>query len=92
MPHYEAPTLAQLQAQCDAWNAKHAEGTMVSYEEVVGDGETFRGRTQSEAQVLSGHSAVVWLKGKSGCVCLEHCTAVKPTAEDLAREAAAVPA
>jgi len=67
---------ALIQSECDAWNAKHPEGTTVSFEEVIGDGETFRGTTKSEAQVLSGHTAVIWLNGKSGCVCLEHCTAV----------------
>lgn len=76
MPAPKRPTVAQLQKQCDKWNAKHPVGTLVSYEEIVGEGATHRGKTYSEAQVLSGHSAVVWIEGKSGCVCLEHCTAV----------------
>jgi hypothetical protein len=71
----------ELQAICDAWNAKYKEGAMVSYEEIVGEGETFRGRTKSEAQVLSGRTAVIWLEGKSGCVSLDHCT---PVADDEA--------
>ncbi len=27
----------------------------------------------TEAQVLGGHTAVVWLAGVSGCVALSHC-------------------
>lgn len=72
------PTPAALQKQCDAWNKKNPVGTMVSYEEIVGYGETHRGASNSEAQVLSGHSAVIWIDGKSGCVCLEHCKPVAP--------------
>ena len=33
--------------------------------------------TTSEAQVLSGHSAVIWLDGISGCYDLERVTALK---------------
>lgn len=62
--------------QAAAWNAKNPIGTMVSYESVIGMGETHRARTRTEAQVLSGHTAVVWLGGKSDCVCLDHCTVV----------------
>lgn len=80
MPAPKRKTPAQLQAQCDAWNAAHPQGTEISYESIVGEGETHRGRSTSEAQVLSGHSAVIWLEGKSGCVMLSHCTAVAPEA------------
>lgn len=76
MPAPKRPTAAQLQKQCDKWNAKSPIGTTVAFEEIVGRGETFRGKSSSEAQVMGGHSAVIWLDGKSGCVDLEHCTAV----------------
>jgi len=70
-------TLKQLEAECAAWNAEHAIGTVVDYQEVRGRSETtLRTKTRSEAQVLSGHSAVVWLENKSGCVMLSHCTPV----------------
>lgn len=75
MPRPKRPNAAQLQRQCDNWNAKHPVGTLVSYEEIVGEGETHRGASATEAQILGGHSAVIWLEGKSGCVCLEHCKA-----------------
>lgn len=71
-------TPAQLEAQADAWNAQHDIGTEVDYSEIIGGGVTLRAATRSEAQVLSGHSVVVWLEGKSGCVCIEHC---EPVAE-----------
>lgn len=70
-------TEAQLQSQCDAWNEKHAEGVLVSYESVVGEGETHLGKSISPAEVLGGHSAVIWLEGKSGCVALDHCKVVE---------------
>lgn len=76
MPAPKRPSPAALQKQCDAWNAKHPVGTTISYEEIQGRGETHRGASVSEAQVMGGHSAVIWIDGKSGCVDLDHCTAV----------------
>lgn len=76
MPAPKRPTAAQLQKQVDAWNAKNPEGTLVSFEEIRGRGETHRGKSTSEAYVMGGHSAVIHLEGKRGCVSLEHCTAV----------------
>lgn len=67
------PTLGQLEKQCNAWNAAHKVGVTVAYEEILGEGETFRGKSRSEAQVLGSHSAVIWLEGKSSCVSLDHC-------------------
>ena len=63
------------QAIADAWNACHAVGIQVHYANVIGD-PTKIYRTRTEAQVLSGHTPVVWLEGKAGCVCLSHCTPV----------------
>ena len=77
MAQAKSPTPAELQRQCDQWNAAHDVGVTVSYEEIVGDGETHRAPSYSLAQVLSGHSPVIWLEGKRGCVHLDHCTAVE---------------
>lgn len=77
MPAPQRPTAYQLQAQCNAWNRANPSGTLVSYESIKGQGETGRYRTNGEAEVLSGHSAVIWLLGKSGCVALDHCTPVQ---------------
>jgi hypothetical protein len=62
------PSLAKLQATCDAWNAKYPIGTpVICKKDGVGDVETV---TTSSAQVLSGHSAVIWMEGISGCYLL----------------------
>lgn len=63
------------QKEADAFNARFSLGEQVEYAEVVG-GPSKRYKTRSEASVLSGHTAVVWLEGKSGCVCCSHITAV----------------
>ena len=76
MPAPKRPTAAQLQRQVDNWNAKHPVGTVVSFEEIVGRGETHRGATKDEASVFGGHTAVIFLEGKSGFVDLGHCKAV----------------
>jgi hypothetical protein len=39
-------------------------------------GEIRETRTRSEAQVLGGHSAVVWLEGISGCYLLDRVRAL----------------
>lgn len=76
MPAPKRPTAAQLQKQCDNWNAKHPVGKAIVYESIRGEGESHRGESTSEAEVLGGHSAVIWISGKSGCVDLDHCFAL----------------
>ena len=61
----------------EAWNAKVKLGDTVEFREVR-DATPQRFTTRSAAQLLSGHAAVVWLNGKSGCVCIDHCKAVAP--------------
>ncbi|NVZ22665.1 hypothetical protein HX794_23760 [Pseudomonas costantinii] len=70
------PSSARLQKQVDNWNAKHPIGTLISFEEIVGHGETHRGASSDEATVFGGHTAVIFLQGKSGFVDLGHCTAI----------------
>jgi hypothetical protein len=64
------PDPAKLVAE---FNERVKVGDSVEYEEVIGVTEAKRYRTATDAQVLSGHSAVVWLEGKSGCVLVTHC-------------------
>lgn len=66
---------AEAEAKCAAWNAKHSIGTMINFEEVIGRGVTNSGKTKSEATLMCGE-AVIWFENKSGCVSLDHCTAV----------------
>lgn len=68
-------TQAQLQREVDSFNAQFPVGSQVDYYEVVGEGAPQELRTRTPAEVLSGHTAVVWLEGKSGCVCCSHCFA-----------------
>lgn len=67
------PNLKKMQAECDAFNAKCPVGGLVSVE-LDGVDEPFETVTISEAQILSGHSAVVWMKNVSGCYLLERVT------------------
>ena len=66
---------AQLQAACDRFNAAHQVGASVSVK--LDSGEVRETVTTSEAQVLSGHTAVIWLDGIRGCYDLERVTALK---------------
>lgn len=62
------------QAKVDAWNAAHAVGTYVTLHK--DGGEVIATRTLSRAEVLSGHTAVIWLEGVSGCYDLTRVTAL----------------
>ena len=64
---------AKLAAEVAAFNRNVSVGDEVDYFEVIEDGVSKRYKTRSPAEVLSGHTAVVWLEGKSGCVCCSHC-------------------
>ncbi|PLY41681.1 hypothetical protein CSZ94_14320 [Janthinobacterium sp. ROICE36] len=66
---------AQLQAACDKFNAAHQVGAAVSVK--LDGGEVRETVTTSEAQVMGGHSAVIWLDGVRGCYDLERVTALK---------------
>lgn len=78
--------LSKLQATCDAWNAKYPIGTPVMLKEDFCD-EPAPTTTRSTAQVLSGHSAVVWLTGVSGCYHLTHVRAATTPEEQAAASA-----
>jgi hypothetical protein len=66
---------AQLQAACDKFNAAHQVGASVSVK--LDSGEVRETVTNSEAQVMGGHTAVIWLDGIIGCYDLERVTALK---------------
>ena len=57
------------QRAVDNWNAKHAVGTEVTL--TKDNGDVIRTKTRSEAEVLSGHTAVIWLEGVTGCYLLD---------------------
>lgn len=66
--------MKQLQEQCDAWNRNNDVGTNVNVK--MDSGEIRKTKTRSAAQVLSGHSAVIWLEGITGCYLLDRVRAV----------------
>lgn len=70
----------RLQAEIDAFNVQTPVGATVDFFEYEG-APLKRYKTRTEAQILSGHTAVVWLEGKVGCVCVDHCIPVKDVAE-----------
>ena len=65
------------QKEVDSFNARVSVGDAIEYSEVIGLGTPVVYRTRTEASILSGHTAVVWLEGKSGCVCISHCAPVR---------------
>jgi hypothetical protein len=64
----------RLQAQCDRFNQLYPVGTAVDL--LKDNGDTLRTTTRSLAEVLEGHSAVIWLRGVTGCYLLERVTPV----------------
>jgi hypothetical protein len=70
-------SIEQLEAECIVWNHKHPIGTRVIYHPIIGEKPGRERVTRTSAQVLSGHTAVVWLEGESGCVCLEACEVIQ---------------
>ncbi|MEK7342472.1 MAG: hypothetical protein AABZ73_01470 [Pseudomonadota bacterium] len=71
---HPAKTPGELQRQVDAFNARYSVGQPVILQRDTG--EPLRTVTRSEAQILSGHSAVIWVEGVSGCYLLDRVTPV----------------
>lgn len=68
------PSPAALKRQVDDFNARYPVGQAVTVR--MDDGSGRSTNTRSPAEVLSGHSAVVWLDGITGCYLLERVTPV----------------
>lgn len=63
------PDPIALQQRCDRFNADYEVGQWVTVRKDNGEG--FITRTRSKAEVLSGHSAVIWVDGLAGCYLLD---------------------
>jgi hypothetical protein len=65
------------------WNEDNPVGTLVDYWRGAREGfePSGRGRTYTQAGVLSGHTAVVWIDGCSGAIRLTHVQPVNATAD-----------
>ncbi len=59
-----------LEAERDRFNEMHAIGADV-FVQLDGKDEPFLTKTRSAAEILSGHSAVVWLENVRGCYSLD---------------------
>lgn len=58
--------------RAESFNKKCPVGTMVRYWTMAREGEGQLGQTRSEARVMSGHRAVVWVTGHPACIALTH--------------------
>jgi hypothetical protein len=65
------------------WNAAYPVDTPVRYWSGVREGEGVVSRTRTLAEVLGGHTAVVWLEAGGGAVALTH---VEPIVADNPEE------
>ncbi|MET9339252.1 hypothetical protein [Nonomuraea sp. NPDC003804] len=75
------------QAQAGAveqWNKTVPVGTPVRYWTGYREGDGKQSRTRTDAQMLGGHTAVVWMDGEPSCVALTH---VEPLLSDEIGEA-----
>lgn len=77
LPKEPHMTTTDPQTAADTWNSRYPIGTPVTAYPGVRpeddpNGERLNTRTRSEAQVLEGHTAVVWVDGHSACVSLTH--------------------
>lgn len=73
-PTVAGPTGDAAQTAVDIWNATVPVGTEVRYWRGFRPGPAIRSRTRTPAEVLSGHTAVVWVEGESSCIALSHVT------------------
>lgn len=75
---YRPPkTREALQAECDAFNFECRIGGRVAVK-IDGTDKPLITTTRSPAQIMGGHSAVVWLEGVSGSYLLSHVTPIPP--------------
>ena len=68
MKPYKQPSLAQLEKIVFHFNEAYPVGSEVMLRK---DTETIATKVTAPAQVLSGHSAVGWFEGVSGCYSIE---------------------
>lgn len=68
-------SLKVQQQSVEIWNLKHPVNTPVVVR--MDGGDIRRTVTTSAAQMLSGHTAVIWLEGISGCYLLSRVTPIE---------------
>ena len=75
-------TATATTAVIDAWNRENPPGTPVIV--TKDDGTNFNTTTRSRAEMLGGHTPVIWLVGRSGCVGLDRVAVGKCAAKPVA--------
>lgn len=65
------PTKAQMERAISEWNAKHSIGTRVRCWPGARDGDSFVSETVTDARILGGHTAGVYVKVR-GFMALSH--------------------
>lgn len=61
-------SLREMELEVENWNLKHEVGAAVVV--TMDSGEDRATFTRSKAEILSGHTPVIWLVGISGCYIL----------------------
>lgn len=69
-------SLETLELRCFKWNTLHPIGSPVEYHPVICEPAHHVTRTRSEAYVLGGYTAVLFVDGVSGCVALDACVPI----------------
>lgn len=75
MAEIEPSVRAARDAQASAvtrWNTAVPIGTPVRYWTGWREGDGKTGRTRTAAELLGGHTAVVWVEGEASCIGLSH--------------------
>lgn len=65
----KAPNPRDEQNKCDVWNFKNRVGVPVRVR--LDSGQHLDTATESEAMLLSGHTAVIWLRDVPGAYALD---------------------
>ncbi|MCZ7434794.1 hypothetical protein O7598_31215 [Micromonospora sp. WMMC241] len=68
------------QALVVEFNSRHLIGTPVRYWKGAREGEGRTSKTRTGAQMLSGHTAVVWVEDEGACIALSHIEPVETAA------------
>lgn len=69
--------------EVEVWNRLHEVGAAVTVRR--DDGSVTHTRTRSAAQVMGGHTAVIWVEGIAGCYLLSRVKPAPEVAHDEAR-------
>lgn len=75
------PTKAQMEKAVSEWNVKHQIGARVRCWPGARDGDSFVSETVTDARILGGHTAGVYVKVR-GFMALSHVEAVAPMSAD----------